>query len=101
MQTRPRHRSSLEWIWTPIDKWSVRGAAYRTGAQLFDSRGAEPVQLKAGGFTLVDIGWTRTVVRRYDLAFDVTNLLDRQYDQAYALPREGRTALLTLRARMD
>jgi outer membrane cobalamin receptor len=40
------------------------------------------------------------VARRYDLVFDVTNLFDRLYDQAYGLPREGRTATLAMRARL-
>jgi outer membrane cobalamin receptor len=101
LQTRPRHRGSLEWIWKPMATSAIRGAVYRTGAQLFDSRGAVPVQLEASGYALVDVGITHTVARRYDIAFDVTNLFDRLYDQAYALPREGHTALLTLRARLD
>ena len=101
LQTRPRHRGSLEWMWRPMAASAIRGAVSSTGAQLFDSRGAVPVQLEAGGYTLVDIGFTHTVARRYDIAFDVTNLFDRLYDQAYALPREGRAALLTLRARLD
>jgi hypothetical protein len=33
--------------------------------------------------------------------FDVTNLFDQFYDQSYALPREGRAALLSLRARVN
>jgi len=36
----------------------------------------------------------------YDIAFDVTNLFDENYDQSYGLPREGRAAVLTLRARL-
>jgi outer membrane receptor protein involved in Fe transport len=75
-------------------------AAYRSGSQLYDSRGADPVQRRAKGFTLVDVGFTQTVARRYDLVFDVTNLFDRLYDQAYGLPREGRTATLAMRARL-
>jgi hypothetical protein len=31
----------------------------------------------------------------------VTNLFDHLYDQAYGLPREGRAALLTVRARVN
>jgi outer membrane receptor protein involved in Fe transport len=77
----------------------VRGAVYQTGSQLFDSRGAIPVQMRADSYTLVDLGFTQRLTSRFDLAFDVTNLFDRLYDQAYGLPREGRAALLTLRAR--
>ena len=40
LQTRPRHRGSLEWMWTPIAGSAVRGAVYQTGSQLYDSRGA-------------------------------------------------------------
>jgi outer membrane receptor protein involved in Fe transport len=72
---------------------------YHTGSQLFDSRGAIPVQMRADSYTLVDLGFTQRLTRRFDLAFDVTNLFDRLYDQAYGLPREGRAAVLTLRAR--
>jgi outer membrane cobalamin receptor len=100
LQTRPRHRGSLEWIWTPLAGSAVRGAAYRTGSQFYDSRGADPVQRRAKGFTLVDVGYTQTVARRYDIVFDVTNLFDGLYDQAYGLPREGRAATLALRARL-
>ena len=73
----------------------------QTGSQLFDSRGANPVQMRADGYTLVDLGFTQRVTRRFDLAFDVTNLFDRLYDQSYGLPREGRAAVLTLRARAN
>jgi hypothetical protein len=48
---------------------------------------------------VVDVGFTQTLAERYDLAFDISNLFDDLYDQAYALPREGRAATLTLRAR--
>jgi outer membrane cobalamin receptor len=101
LQTRPRHRGSLEWVWTPITGSTVRGAVYQTGSQLFDSRGSAPVQLTADGYTLADLGYTQRLTRRFDLAFDVTNVFDRLYDQAYGLPREGRAAVLTLRARAD
>jgi outer membrane receptor protein involved in Fe transport len=101
LQTRPRHRGSVEWVWTPLAGSAVRGAAWRTGSQLYDSRGAVPVQRRVGGYTLVDLGFTQTLARRYDIAFDVANLFDRLYDQSYGLPREGRAALLTLRARVN
>jgi outer membrane cobalamin receptor len=100
LQTRPRHRGSLEWIWTPVPASAVRGAVYRTGSQLYDSRGAVTVQQKVSGYTLLDAGFTQTLSRRYDIAFDVTNLFDELYDQGYGLPREGRAAVLTLRARL-
>jgi outer membrane receptor protein involved in Fe transport len=72
---------------------------YQTGSQFYDSRGANAVQLEVDGFTLVDVGFTQKLTRRFDLAFDVTNLFDHLYDQAYGLPREGRAAVVTLRAR--
>jgi len=99
LQTRPRHRSSLEWIWKPLSASAVRGAVSYTGTQLYDSRGSVTVQMKADSYTLVDLGFTQTVARRFDIAFDVTNLLDELYDQSYGLPREGRAAVLTLRVR--
>ncbi len=98
LQTRPRHRGSLEWIWSPFARSTVRGAVYQTGSQLYDSRGSGPVQLEVDGFTLVDVGFTQTLSGRVELAFDVTNLFDDLYDQSYGLPREGRAAVLTLRA---
>jgi outer membrane cobalamin receptor len=100
LQTRPRHRGSFEWLWSPITGSAVRGAAYRTGAQLYDSRGADPIQRRADGYTLVDVGFTQTLARRYDVVFDVTNLFDRPYDHAYGLPREGRAATLAFRVRL-
>jgi outer membrane cobalamin receptor len=99
LQTRPRHRASLEWGWTLQSESVVRGAVSHTGSQLYDSRGADPVQRRVGGHTVVDLGFTHTLARRYDLIVDVTNLFDRLYDQAYALPRGGRAALFSLRAR--
>jgi outer membrane receptor protein involved in Fe transport len=99
LQTRPRHRGSLEWIWMPVRTSTLRGAAYRTGSQLYDARGAAVVQRTAEAFTLVDVGFTQTLAPRFEVAFDVTNLFDRLYEQAYGLPREGRTAILTLRVR--
>jgi len=101
LQTRPHHRGSLEWVWTPIAASAVRGAVYQTGSQFFDSRGAVPIQMRADSYTLVDVGFTQRLTRRFDLAFDVTNLFDHLYDQAYGLPREGRAAVLTLRARAN
>jgi outer membrane receptor protein involved in Fe transport len=99
LQTRPRHRGDFEWIWTPVAGSAVRGAVSSTGTQFYDSRGSDPVQREADGFTLVDLGFTQRVVRRYQIAFDVTNLFDHLYDQSYGLPREGRAAVLTLRVR--
>jgi outer membrane receptor protein involved in Fe transport len=101
LQTRPRHRGSLEWRWKPLAGSAVRGAVYQTGTQLYDSRGAVPVQLRADGFTLVDVGFTQALAQRLEVAFDVTNLFDRLYDQSYGLPREGRAALVTMRARTN
>jgi outer membrane receptor protein involved in Fe transport len=57
--------------------------------------------MEVDGYTLVDVGFTQTLARRYDIAFDVTNLFDELYDQSYGLPREGRAAILTLRARLN
>jgi vitamin B12 transporter len=101
LQTRPRHRGSLEWRWNPLAGSTVRGAAYRSGTQFYESRGNVPILADAGGFTLVDVGYTHTIARRWDVAFDLTNLFDHLYDQAYGLPREGRAALLTVRARVN
>jgi vitamin B12 transporter len=101
LQTRPRRRTTLEWIWAPIAASSIRGAAQYVGRQLYDSRGTDPVQMTVSGYTLVDIGFTHSLTRRYDLAFDVTNLFDELHDQSYGLPREGRAAVLTLRARVN
>jgi len=97
LQTRPRHRGSVEWRWTPVAASAVRGAVYRTGTQLYDSRGSNPVQREVSDYTLLDVGFTQTLARRFQVAFDVNNLFDRLYDQSYALPREGRTAVVTLR----
>ena len=100
LQTRPRHRGSLEWVWTPVSGSNVRGVVSQTGSQLYDSRGSTPVQRKAAGYTLVDLGFTQTLARRFDVVFDVTNLFDELYDQSYALPREGRAAVLSVRTRL-
>lgn len=97
LQTRPRHRSSVEWTWKPVSRSTVRGAVYQTGSQLYDSRGAVTVQRTVDGYALVDLGYTHRLVGALDLAVDVTNLFDHLYDQSYALPREGRMAVVTLR----
>jgi outer membrane receptor protein involved in Fe transport len=101
LQTRPRHRGSLEWTWKPASGTSVRGSAQYVGRQLYDSRGSEPVQLTADAYAVVDLGFAQVLTRRYEVAFDVTNAFDQLYDQGYGLPREGRAALLTLRARFN
>ena len=100
LQTRPRHRGSLDSVWTPIPGSTVRGAVHRTGSQLFDSRGAIPVQRQAAGYTLVDLGFAQALAR-YDIVVDIMNLFDERYDQSYGLPREGRAATLSLRARVN
>jgi outer membrane receptor protein involved in Fe transport len=99
LQTRPRHRGSLEWVWSPSGGSAVRGAVYGTGRQIYDSRGSDPVQRSAAGYALVDLGFTQTLASRFQLAVDVTNLFDRLYDQSYGLPREGRAAVFTFRVR--
>ena len=58
-----------------------------------------PVQREVDGYTLMDLGYTQTLARRCQIGFDVTNLFDHLYDQSYALPREGRAAVLTFRVR--
>jgi vitamin B12 transporter len=98
LQTRPRHRASVEWIWTVARATFIRGAAQYVGPQLFDSRGSTPVQLEVDPYGLVDLGVTQGVGHRFEITFDVTNLFDQLYEQSYGLPREGRTALLALRA---
>ncbi len=99
LQTRPRHRGTVEAMWTPVTGSAVRGAAQFVGSQLFDSRGSNPVQVPADGYALLDLGFTQALTRRFELAFDVTNVFDQLYDQGYGLPREGRAAVLTLRVR--
>jgi outer membrane cobalamin receptor len=101
LQTRPRHRSSVEWTWRPVSRSSLRGSWQYVGRQLFDSRGGQPLQLVTGGYTLVDLGFSHSLTRRYELAFNVTNVFDELYEQSYGLPREGRTAVLTLRGHFD
>ena len=101
LQTRPRHRGTIDGVWTPISGSALRGAVSLVGRQFYASRGSNIVQRPAGGYTLVDLGVTQTAARRYDLVFDVTNLFDRLYDQSYGLPREGRAAVLSLRARLN
>ena len=90
----------------PLMDLALRGArrgwrVYAASSQWFDSRGANTVQTRGDGFTTVDLGFTQTLARHYDLAFDVTNLFDELYEQAYALPREGRAAVLTLRVKVN
>jgi outer membrane receptor protein involved in Fe transport len=100
LQTGPRHRASIAWLRPPTAGSVIRGAIFRTGGQIYDSRGVEAIQRRTAGYTLVDAGFIQTQAGRYELAFDVSNLFDQLYDQAYALPREGRAAVVTLRARM-
>jgi outer membrane cobalamin receptor len=99
LQTRPRHRTSLDGTWRPWPASVVRGAMSYTGTQRYDSRGTTLVQMQADPYALVDLGFTQTLAQRFDIAFDVTNLFDELYDQSYGLPREGRAAVLTLRFR--
>ena len=99
LQTRPRHRGSFEGLWTPASRSTVRGAVYQAGSQFFDARGSSTAQWEEGAYTLVDVGFRQQVMRRMEVALDVTNLFDRLYQQSYGLPREGRAVVLTLRAR--
>ncbi len=56
LQTRPRHRGMIDWVWTPVSGSAVRGAVSLTGTQLYDSRGSNTVQRKGDGYALVDLG---------------------------------------------
>lgn len=49
----------------------------------------------------MDVGLTQAVARHLEVAFDVTNVFDEPYSQGYGLPREGRAAMLLLRAPFD
>jgi vitamin B12 transporter len=101
LQTRPRHRGSLQWAWKPLQNSELRGTASWVGTQLYDARGTAPIQRRADGYALLDVGFTQFVTRRYILAFDVMNVFDRLYEQSYGLPRDGRSVALTLRIRVD
>ena len=101
LQYRPRHRASLEAGWRFAPNWVARGAIQGIADQRYYSRGAVPVEARAGDYTLVDANVTRTLARRCDVVVGVNNLFDQLYEQAYGLPREGRTGFITLRARFD
>jgi outer membrane receptor protein involved in Fe transport len=101
LQTRPRHRALLEATWNMTPSFSLRPAVSAVADQSYDSRGATPIRMRAPDYVLVDVGLTRRLTRQYELALQVNNVFDRLYEQAYGLPREGRTALLMLRARFD
>ena len=77
----------------------MRGAVSLTGTQLYDSRGSNTVQRKADGYTLVDLGFTQTLARRYESS-STDQPVRSAIRSGYALPREGRAAVLSLRARL-
>ena len=101
LQYRPRHRASVDAAWAFAQGFTARGTVYGVADQVYFSRGTSPVEARAGDYTVADASITRVFTRRYDVMFAVNNLFDTLYEQAYGLPREGRTAFLTLRAHFD
>jgi outer membrane cobalamin receptor len=99
LQNRPRHRASIEATWGLPLQLTARTALNAVGRQVYFSRGSSPVAATAKGYAVADISITRALTRRYELVFGVNNLFDQLYEQSYALPREGRAVLLTLRNR--
>jgi vitamin B12 transporter len=101
LQYRPRHRASLEAAWQFAPAFTARASVYGVADQVYFSRGAVPIETHAGDYTLVDASLTRTLASRCDVVFTVNNLFDELYEQAYGVPREGRTAFLALRLRVE
>lgn len=66
---------------------------------MYYSRSLPLAQAHAADYALVNLSMNRLVKDRYDMVLGVDNLFDQLYEQAYGLPREGRTILLTLRGR--
>jgi iron complex outermembrane receptor protein len=99
LQNRPRHRAAIEANWRLPLQLTARTALQAVGRQVYFSRGSSPVAATAKGFAVADVSITRALSRRQELVFGVNNLFDQLYEQSYALPREGRAVLLTLRNR--
>jgi outer membrane cobalamin receptor len=100
LQTRPRHRAMLEAGWQFSSRVNARGTVEGVADQKYYSRGATPVQARAKDYVLVGGRVAYQLSSQYEVMAGVTNLFDALYEQSYGLPREGRTAFLTLRARL-
>jgi len=99
LQYRPRHRAMLDVQWRFSSRLSAGGTVEGVADQKYYSRGATPVQASADDYVLVGGRVTYQLSTQYEVMAGVTNLFDVLYEQSYGLPREGRTAFLTLRAR--
>lgn len=99
LQYRPRHRTTVDTRWTLPSRFSARAVLSYVADQVYYSRGVPAIQARAGDYALVDLAVTRTLAAGYEVTVGVQNVFDQLYEQAYGLPREGRTVLATIRGR--
>ena len=93
---RPSHRVSLDVQWT-----SARATAFVGVNGRSDMRDIEPnfaaTVYDNPGFTTVDLGGSWRVRRGLEVTARVTNLFDRDYEEALGFPALGRSAMIGLR----
>ena len=93
---RPRHQVSLEAGWS-----DARGSAFFLMNGRGETRDIEPnfasEVFDNPGYVTVAIGGAVQLRRNVELFGRVTNLLDRQYEEAFGFPALGRMALVGLR----
>ncbi|HET9371859.1 MAG TPA: TonB-dependent receptor [Vicinamibacterales bacterium] len=93
---RPNHRVSLDVQWTSERATAFVGIVGRGSMRDIEPNFAATVYDNPG-FTTVDIGGSWRVGRGLEVTARVTNLFDRDYEEALGFPALGRSAMVGLR----
>jgi vitamin B12 transporter len=93
---RPRHQVSFEAGW-----FHARGSAFVLLNGRGETRDIEPTfaaeVFDNPGYVTVTAGGAVRLTRNFELFGRVTNLFDREYEEAFGFPALGRMALVGLR----
>ena len=96
LQHRPRHRTTVDARLELPAELTARAAAYVVADQVYYSRRGPLRREHLDNYVLIDLSLSKMLADRYELTAGVNNILDQVYEDGYALPRNGRTFLVTL-----
>ena len=101
LQYQPRHRILVDGRWNMSHGIALRTALSIVGAQHYYSRVPPVVRKTAHPYALSGMSLSKTVGGgRHTVTVGVDNAFDVVYESPYAMPQEGRTVYLRVRARL-
>jgi outer membrane cobalamin receptor len=92
LQYRPKHKVTFETRYVFGFGLSAYASAMYVAGQYFYSRNTPLQKRKLNDYTIVDLKLEQAILNnRLYIYLGVDNLFDRDYEEAYGFPREGRT----------